>query len=289
MTPTTEDTGPSPAPEPIGSPDPEISPETTPTAEAPDTAPAPEPVAAGPSPESTPEPASESPAATTTPEPAINATPEDSKPETSAQEEAQLEAQIEDFVAGAEEQPNVTSAPVETSADTSAPAPEPVAAEPSPESTPEPASGSPAIVEDQASGAPSLSPSEKADADIAVEQADAALVDNAVKTLADSTDNQADGDDDGQAKPATEPSNSDKKGGERVIQPLDSEPKTDINVLLAQEEGAAAQAQATTPESVIPPAPAADTNPAPGGIGPAKISSPPPAAPGQVDPNSIAL
>ena len=166
-----------------------------------------------------------------------------------------------------------------------APTAEPVAAEPTAEVAP--ASESPAIAEDQASGAPSLTPSEKADADMAVEQADAALVDNAVKTLADSTDDQTD--DDSQAKPATEPSNSDKKGGERVIQPLDSEPKTDINVLLAQEEGAAAQAQATTTESVIPPAPATDTTPAPGGIGPAKISSPPPSAPGQVDPNSIAL
>lgn len=223
-------------------------------------------------------------------EPAISSDTDSAKPESTAQEEAQLEAQIEDFVAGAEEQPNIASAPVETPASDSNPAeteaaetPTEPAANPDAESTEPtlPETETPAIVEDQASGAPSLSPSEKAEAETAAEAADAQLVDSVVKTLEDNSSEKPG--DSATAEDAEPASTAEKKGGERVIQPLESEPKTDINELLAKEE---AQNQASTPDAVISPNPGQNSD---NGIGPAKISSPPPTAPGQVDPNSIAL
>ena len=232
--------------------------------------------------------APESPHDTTTPTPELTA---DQKPETTAQEEAKLEAQIEDFVAGAEEQPNVASAPAEPATENEPTPPittpeTPAVQESNSEPTPGDISeGSTAgIVEDQASGAPSLSPSEKAEAEMAVEQADAALVDSAVKTLEDNSTEQPGTETEAEETP--EPSENEKKGGERVIQPLDSEPKTDINELLAKEEAQAAQTQATEPGSTTP---AASAEQPATGIGPSKVSPRPPTAPGQVDPNSIAL
>lgn len=277
----------SPAPEPVA-----VAPE--PVTEPP-VAPAPEPAAVAPEPVATSDPVP-APTAAPAPEPvAAPATTDDSTgdAESTAQEEAEVEARIEDFVAGAtEEATPVVAAPA------LAPSPEPVAA------TPEPTPGA-----------------AEPETPTANQTADDALVAQAVESLAAATLVA-----DKAPEPAPSPTPETKPAapakaseelptnqiaGKKVIEPL-NEPKKDLDALLAIETANEVKTQApTAPQPVIvtdkegpvpPVLPPAKPKPATTTVAPTDVGAAPPAtvhnpdaiptkpaAPGGVDPNSIAL
>jgi CheY-like chemotaxis protein len=257
--------------------------------------------------------ATEPPAAATPPEPAAD--PPSAPPVTPAagdttqstiQEEAGVESRIEDFVAGATEEatPPTTPEAAASSDDKAATDPEPVTAT------------TPAV----SSETPAASP------DAATAKDDDKLVSDAVETLVASTETAAPDPPPAAPKPEPEaapepeslpkPKASAESGSKtgsvpiahkKVIEPLDDEPKKDLDVLLAIE--AANEASTVTPP---PPAAVIATNdlgiqptptPTPQGAAaaPPTISAavsttepstaPPPAAPkdSMVDPSSIAL
>ncbi|HSX46214.1 MAG TPA: response regulator [Candidatus Saccharimonadia bacterium] len=248
------------------------APDPAPTATAPAAAPpapAPEPVAPA------PEPVAEPPVADPATPPAPAAPPADTASE--SQEEASVEAKIENFVAGASEEPTAPPASEEPSAEAATPAAveapgEPVAGD----STPNPDEN---------------------------KVADDKLLDGAVQKLADSAEKAASENKPSVAETATEAppkeaseESDDKEEPEdkkkpakpgsvpiahkKVIEPIDSEPKKDIDALLAIEEAKEAEAEGNDapaqPVVVDTSAPAKDQ----------------PAADGddnKVDPHSIAL
>jgi CheY-like chemotaxis protein len=192
-----------PAADPAPTPDP-----------APDPTPAPP---ADPTPAPTPEPASPT-------EP--SATPTDGNAQSTAQEESDVEAKIEDFVAGATDE----ATPVAVTEST----PEPVAAPPADEI---------AATDPETPVSPDLDPADKP------------AVDSAPELPVEEPE---------PAKPAPK-----KVGGERVIQPIASEPKKDLDALVAAEEAKEAAAKGpATPSAMV-----ADDK----------------SGPHEVDPNNIAL
>lgn len=190
--------------------------------------------------------------------------------ESTASEEAAVEAQIEDFVAGAAE---TSATPSTAAADTPAIAADndlTSATPPAPEPAQEP-------VADSSGGddAADTTPVDPA----ATQAADQKLVSDAADALEENTKTA----DDETAKDTADEADDheDKKtGGERVIQPIESEPKKDLDALLAAEEAKDSAAQAA----------AAKTIPV---IVDDKAGAQTPAAPApnenKVDPNNIAI
>jgi CheY-like chemotaxis protein len=221
----------------------------TPPADAPKPATDPAP----PSPDPTPAPPTDSPAA-----PADPAHSSDSPAQSTAQEEAAVEAKIEDFVAGASESPG---------------APEGTA----PAATPVPTS------QEKAETAATLSTPDPAA--VAVNDK---LVNDAAEALEVGAETvtkvevKAESDETAETEIKPEPK---KVGGERVIQPISSEPKKDLDTLLAIEEAKNVGSQpAEEPKAVVSDVTESPTPSAAKGNGPA--ASTPEA---KVDPNSIAL
>lgn len=250
------------------------------------------PAPAAPSPEPAPEPAAKAEAEPSAAAPAdSDGGKEAAKP--AAEEEADVEAKIEDFVAGASSEPTAP-APAEPAKDL--PPVEPAPVQPTPA----------ASTADDAAAAASSDDKLMADA-----------VDDLVASTS-STDSKPDttaasptvipvsvADDKDTAAEPTKPaeetkpavSDTDKADGEKtdsngsshkVIKPLEGETKKDINQLLAEEESKEAQA---APGTVINGGAAqSDDEDRPAGQPP---TSPPSAGaagtPGDVDPNSIAL
>jgi len=181
----------------------------------------------------------------------------------SATEEAQVEAQIEDFVAGASE---IATAPIDKAAEL--PSETEPEAEVIPEPTPDQSSATEHPVEDTA----------------AAVAADQKLVDDAADTLEASTKAAEEAKVQSETEASVASDESDKPqqkkvGGERVIEPIEGEPKKDIGTLLALEEAkeaAAAPAAGATPVIV-------DDKAGPQAPGPV------PAPTDGVDPNSISL
>jgi len=198
-----------PAAEPTTEPAaPATDPVAAPPAEPAADPPAAEPVAA--------EPVATDPAAS---EPADAPTPETGDQQSSAQEEASVEAKIEDFVAGASQEATPPpAAPEETAAPAAAADPAKVEAEPSaPEvttpETPPPAESNPgpAATSDTPPPAPEPAPAETAAPAAAPEETEP-------------------------AKPDSKNLGSVPIANKKIIQPIAAEPKKDINQLLAEEE-----------------------------------------------------
>ena len=218
------------------------------------TAPAPAaPVAPAPTPTPTPITVADAPAEPAAAPPA-NDTPAGNDPAQSlAQEEADIEAKIEDFVAGATENPGAP----EAAAPESPPSTEPVQPTGPTPPAPETAEAQDNLV------------SQAADAlQASTEPAPAATPAPPAPTASDT-----------EVKP--EPK---KVGGERVIQPIASEPKKDLDTLLAIEDAKNAGSQ---PEPTPKPVVGGETPPAT--PSPAKGNGPTASQDNTVDPNSIAL
>jgi CheY-like chemotaxis protein len=163
------------------------------------------------------------------------------------QEEAAVENQVENFVAGATDEPTPPEA---------APPAEP--APPPPAETP-PQPGNESVV--RPTTAPPVDP--------AVTAADDKLVADAAQALATSAgDTNANTEWSGDATKS--PSDLRTK---RVIQPINTGPKTDINTLLAVEEARTAQAAPPSPVIV-----ADDPKAKPGSVPPNPVIAPPPGA-----------
>ncbi|HSX46002.1 MAG TPA: response regulator, partial [Candidatus Saccharimonadia bacterium] len=147
--------------------------------------------------------------------------------QSSAEEESTVEKQIEDFVDKQDTQP--------------ATAPE-VPEEPVPATVPE-------AKEPETPAAPSEAADPTQAADQALSDAGASLLGNAAEPAATTqgADSPAATPEE---TPTVEPAKP-KTGGERVIQPLDSEPKPDLNTLLAVEEAEEAKAQASAPPEPV--------------------------------------
>lgn len=237
-------------PEPTSEPTPPAEPTPEP---APSTTPEPTATAAAPEPTPTPADPATDPAASPTPA------------ESTASEEAAVEAQIEDFVAGATESNTTPSAPVIDTPAVDPPSEDPAASAPEP--TPTPAT--------------------PADDSAATEAADQKLVSDAADALEANTKEANEAAAEAKADEENQPQQK-KVGGERVIEPIDSEPKADLDALVAAEEAKEAQAQAevskTIPVIVDDKAGAQASAPiAPGATGA-------PGAPAdKVDPSNIAL
>jgi CheY-like chemotaxis protein len=184
------------------------------------------PAADAPAPDPTPAP---DPAPAPDPVPAPDPTPSADPPadepadkptdtQSTAQEEADVEAKIEDFVAGATDDANAT--PVDPPADEPTEEPEP---------KDEPAEAS----------------------DVQAEPSSAPLPEPEVPDPADekpSGEKKIELSDDDKPQPK-------KVGGERVIQPIDAEPKKDLDQLLAEEE--AKESSPPVGSTVMPPEPGA--------------------------------
>lgn len=251
-------------------------------AAAPDPAPAPtaEPVPVAEAPAITP--AEEAPV----PEPAAAAAVEEVASQSTAQEEAAVEANIENFVAGATEDP---SAPAEAE-----PSLQPAPEEPAvPEVTtpetpaPDPTAAAPAATVDSDSAdstatddTASATPDDQLIADATEKLVASATVGTAPVIITPTVDPAPDPPAAEPEAPAAPPSDSPKTGGERVIQPVESAPKKDINVLLAQEEAN------QSPGQIVPVVDGSQVQ------SDSAVSPAPPNSDDQnkpVDPNSIAL
>ena len=250
---------PTPAPEPAAPP---ADPQPEPTVSVvPAGAPPPEPVA---------EPAAEPPS--TTPavvdEPAIDAAV---GAQSAVQEEADVESRVEDFVAGASEeptlptpQPTTDSLTVESPDVTTAPAATPVAVDVKPAET-----------------------TTAADDDKLIADAAAVLANSPespeTKSASSSTEPTAADTSPDAAKPKTDQSTDTRT--KRVIEPLDTKPEKDLDTLLALEE-------AKTAKSTVPPTPkaiVANDNPkAPHAMAPRNpVIEPPAAEPSSMEPEDI--
>jgi CheY-like chemotaxis protein len=186
-------------------------------------------------------------------------------------EEAAVDAQIEDFVAGATE----TATP---QSDTTTPAPDAPLATPPTDTEPSTAPETPELpAETSATPAPEIPiATPPAEDNATTTAADDKLVSDAADTLEANTkaaENEAIATDDSSDLPQPK-----KVGGERVIEPIEGEPKKDLDALLAIEEAKESQgsAQAAAASPVI-----VDDK-----MGP---QAPTPPQPGPVDPNNIAL
>jgi CheY-like chemotaxis protein len=255
------------APAPVAPP--EVQPEpTASTAAAPIPIPDPAPVIPAPNPPA--------PQLIAVPDPPVTtATATAGGAQSTDQEEATVESQVEDFVAGATEQPASPAELVQSATDA------------------QPATAP--LVTPTAAANTTAPGTEVQPTNPAIALADDKLVTDAAQSLADST-----GSDTAQAQvePAKSPSDARTK---RIIQPIDTSPKKDINALLAAEEAKqpppapqpvivaddpkSATSQAPPNPVVTPPATAAEAEPA---IVPA-AQMPLPETEATPDPNSIAL
>ena len=166
--------------------------------------------------------------------------------ESSANEEATVEAQIEDFVAGAS---SSTTAPTSTTTDpvTAAPSTTDTMSSPPPAEPSAMATSAGPVSTDNTTSNPAST-----ETPTSIEVADEKLVSDAADTLEASTKaagETAEAATDDKDSPENQPQQK-KVGGERVIEPITGEPKKDINALLAIEEAKEAQAQPAAP--VIP-------------------------------------
>lgn len=212
-----------------------------------------EPVASSPTPEpATPETSTDS--VTDTPIPSEPTTVADAPtnpeaPESTAQEEAEVEAKIEDFVAGANNNDSDSASDSTSSDNSTTSVSDDIAPAPTPELTvdaPKPDPDGTVVV------APTEEPKTEEEKPLEAE------------------------------KPAELPVQK-KVGGERVIEPIDSEPKKDLDALLAIEE-----AKESIPAPAVENAVVVDDKAGP--VAPAPVPPPAPAPSGdKVDPNSIAL
>jgi CheY-like chemotaxis protein len=186
-------------------------------------------------------------------------------------EEAAVDAQIEDFVAGATE----TATP---QSDTAKPAQDDPLATPPAEAEPSSAPETPEMpTETPTTTVPEIPIATPPAEDTATTSAaDDKLVSDAADTLEANTkaaENEAIANDASGDLPQPK-----KVGGERVIEPIEGEPKKDLDALLAIEE--AKESQGSTPVAAAAPTIVDDKN------GPQAPASP---QPGPVDPNNIAL
>jgi CheY-like chemotaxis protein len=259
------------ASEAAGSP---ATPETA--APAPAQAPAPAPA---PAPEPKPEPA-----ATAASETPAEASKEAAEP--AAQEEADVEAKIENFVAGATSEPTAPPQPEAAAAaapETPAPSPAPAATA----ATSDDKASDDKLMADAVEQLVASTGQQDAAQGGSQAQAPAAPAKTSIPvSVAPSDDN---------AQPATDPKpadagSDDSAGGrKKVIEPLDSAPKKDINELLAEEEAKENQsipgATVTAPGSTSSEdRPSGAPMPPPSEAAQGNVSGP-----GPSDPNSIAL
>ena len=324
---------PKPAPEPPASAAPPVEPAPAPSpAPEPSATPA-APVAAAPPVEmapAAPAPASAAPAPV--PEPAVTPAPESAAPPTisipvasddtavadaqsTIQEEADVESKVEDFVAGASEEPTLPTGTTPAKA-----------AETPADSTPPTLESEPPAPAAEAEPTPAIKPP-----DPAAKLSDDKLVADAAEALVNSTEGKppAPEPEPADEPPAAEAMDTPKKAVQtdgrtkKTIKPLDSGPKKDLDTLLAIEEANEAQVKpvsapaaivaADNPKSqpgampqnpvIVPPAAAA---PAPDPVRAPAPAPPKPAAPPVIkavanasvpapepndpaDPNSIAL
>lgn len=195
---------------------------------------------------------------------------QDAQPQ--ASEEAALKERIEDFVSGASSEPGKASAaPPAPALATTGAATEPAAvAEPTVtfNTIPQPQAGPNTAADDK-------------------------LMDQAVSTLVANTQAEPPATPAAAGEPAAPPAPAavtpapEADTRKKIIQPIDSSPKPDLNKLLAEEQ--AREAAAAIPQAAAPPAatpPAAPAQPA------AASTVPPPSAPPAAkptDPNSIAI
>lgn len=258
--PAPEPETPSAAPVPAPEPTPEVAP-----APAPEPAPAvtPEPVTPTPAPEPAPAPSIEIPFApapapepapadadSTTTDPAINNT------QSTAQEEAAVEAEIESFVAGAGASDGSTTS--DSAVDSSS-------------------------ADDSATDDTSTNDNQPAESGHQLLSMDDQKQDPDEPVVYEPTEPP-------EAKPPApaepEKPTAKKVGGERVIEPIDSEPKKDIDALLAVEEAKEAKGNPITAAPIIVDDKAGPVTPLPE----PDPSAPKPAKPGEtIDPNSISL
>ncbi len=258
---------PSTAPVPAPAPAAEPSTASEPTAMA-GAAPVAEPTLAEP-PAASPIPVIDAPAAPASDDAAASTT----VAEPTANEEATVEAQIEDFVAGASE----PSTPAEAA--TPPPAVDTTAAESVSEPTPV-SEQTPPI--EASSDTPISNPDDPAK----VEAADEKLVSDAAATLEASTKEAGDVAVDDKDAPENQPQQK-KVGGERVIEPIAGEPKKDLDALLAIEE--AKESQAQPPAPVIPVVVDNQKGPETSATPPTTTAAPNPNPSDKVDPSNIAL
>jgi hypothetical protein len=190
------------------------------------------------------------------------------------QEEADVESRVEDFVAGATEEPTL-------------PTPEPSTDSPTAE-TPGvtvASTSSPVTVEVKATD-----PAIAADDDKLMTDAAAALVNSTEDKVGDTPAEQP-VEPAAETTPVPDTASSDKGSSKndsrtkRIIKPLDSGPKKDLDTLLAIEEAKAAKSKATTaPAAVV----AADDPKAPlGSVPPNPVIEPPAGAPPATTPGSV--
>lgn len=257
--PVPEPETPAAAPVPAPEPTPEVAPEL-----APEPAPAvtPEPVTPAPAPEPAPEPSIEIPFepapapepapadADSTTDPAINNT------QSTAQEEAAVEAEIESFVAGAGASDDSTSS--DSAVDSSS-------------------------ADDSATDDTSTNDNQPGESGHQLLSMDDQKQDPDEPIVYEPTEPP-------EVKPPTPPEpekpTAKKVGGERVIEPIDSEPKKDIDALLAVEEAKEATGNPITAAPIIVDDKAGPVTPMPE----PDPSAPKPANPGEtIDPNSISL
>jgi CheY-like chemotaxis protein len=229
---------PPPAPPVVAAPPSPSAPEATPpvpaTTPAPTTAPLPPPAADPPAAPSDP--------SSNTDQPAIDATQVAAAADDTAQstsvEEASIDNRIEDFVAGASEDPTAP-ADTEAAAEEPAKASTPDAAPAAPEATPPPApmpeeSAPPVEPDDQPAGAPAPKPSETS------EQSEPSTPTNPDLEPTDTAE-----------KPTAVATEAGHHNG-KVVTPIDTSSKKDLDSLLAVEEAKAASGSTpvTTPVAV---------------------------------------
>lgn len=285
-----QDTPTTPAPDPqttssptasANQPDP-VAPQPQPTPVSAATTPATEP-ATPPDPQTIP----------VAPEPPATNNSAAAQADTTSQEEAKVEGEIEDFVVGATEDPTTPTKPADQEIESSA--------QPSTQTSSEPADDTVKPAE------PKQATNNSAAVPTAATANDDKLVADAAQALAASAgvadDDSAESvviEPQAPEQPAAEPAKQDKEGGgvqianKKVITPLAADPKKDIDVLLAIEEANEAHKADVPPSPVISgDTPAPDNAEAPE-IPPAAPATGPVVAPetgqdGKVDPNSIAL
>jgi CheY-like chemotaxis protein len=206
----------------------------------------PAPAAPAPAQNPAPAPAAPAPAAPApAPAPKVKTETDASKDaaEPAAQEEANVESKIEDFVAGA------TSSAMPQAQPAQNPAPAAPAPAPAPAQAPaEPVQAKPTASDN------SNAADDKLMAD-AVEELSASANGQAAKTtipvnVAGEEDEEDEKDD--TEEPPVKNEDKDKPGSKKVIKPLDTKPKKDINQLLAEEEAKETKGPDTTGQTVRP-------------------------------------
>lgn len=210
-------------------------------------------------------------AAPTKPDVAVEATAP-----TAAAEEASVEAKIEDFVAGATTEPTTPSAPADA---TPAPPAEPL--NPAADSEPTAQTDNDrltseavdALIANTENKSDSSEPIIQPEPKLPVEPVTETEVTQQPPTDVNSVPEP-------EPKPAEEVASTGSTSHNKVIEPIDSQPKKDLDVLLAQEEAKEASAGTATPAAAVV---VSD------GDKPVEPEPAPPKDPTKPDPNDIAL